>query len=191
MSLPEETQPERHDDVVEQGDHQGKRDVVTGPGAPLDSAGAWRIKAVQMPLPEPPAESKAEPGDFTRMFELRQAPEPAPLPVSKPVPAAPASQPGEFTRAFQRPSAKPLSGPEGVSAPGQAGEFTRMFQTPAPAAAKAIPEVVPQPPVTVSHPSESGADVPLAPARNRTLFIAGAILLLCALAVFVLMRRIY
>ena len=166
MSLPEQSQPERPDD------------------APLDSAGAWRIKAAptQAPTPQAEPEAQSEPGDFTRMFELRQAPEPAPLPASKPVQAGPASQPGEFTRAFQRPAAAPLSMPEGEVIPGQAGDFTRMFQT-------AKPESVPQPPVAVSHPSEAGIEGPLAaPARNRTIFIVGAILLLCVIAVFVLVR---
>jgi hypothetical protein len=178
-------QPPQQDDVIEQGDHEGKRYVVSTPKAFLDSAGAWRIKAVQPPSPAP----QPEPGDFTRMFELRQAPKPAPLPASKPVQAAPASQPGKFTRAFQRPAAAPVSAPEGVSAPGQAGDFTRMFQTPAPAAEKAVPESVPQPPVAGSDSSEPGIEVPLAaPARNRTVFIVGAILLLCVIAVFVLVR---
>jgi hypothetical protein len=161
VSLPEQSQPERPDD------------------APLDSAGAWRIKAV--PLPESPTESKAEPGDFTRMFELRQAPEPAPLPVPKAVQPAPAAQPGEFTRAFQMPAAAP-SVPESVSAPGQTGDFTRMFQT-------SKPESVPQPPLAVSDPSEAGIEVPPA-ARTRVYsgYIIFAILLLCAIAVFVLVR---
>ena len=183
MSLPEQSQPERHDDVLEQGDQQGKQDVVAAPAAPLDSAGAWRIKAAPPQSPGPPTDSKAEPGDFTRMFELRQAPEPSPLPASKPVLAAPASQPGEFTRAFQRPAAAPLAMPEGVPTPGQAGDFTRMFQTPAPAGEN-VPPTVPQAPLVGSDSGEPLA----APARNRTVFIMGAILLLCVVAVFVLVR---
>lgn len=191
MSLPEQSQPERHDDVLEQGDDQGKRDVVPTPVAPLDSAGAWRIKAAPTPVPAPQAQPtpKSEPGDFTRMFELRQAPEPAPLPPPKPVQAAPASQPGEFTRAFQRPAATPVAAPAAVPAAGKAGDFTRMFQTPAPAAENAVPKGVPQPPVAMSHSSEPGIeDPPAAPARNRKVLLMAAILLLCAVAVFVLVR---
>jgi hypothetical protein len=174
----EMNRPPQQNDVIEQGDHEGKRYVVT---APLDSAGAWRIRPAAVP-PQPPTESKAEPGDFTRMFQLRQAPEPAPLPASKPVQPAPASQPGEFTRAFQRPAAAPLSVPEGQSAPGQAGDFTRMFQT-------AKPESVPQPPVATSHSIEPGIETPpAARTRSYSVYILLAIVLLCAIAVFVLVR---
>ena len=175
MSLPEQSQPERQDDVIDQV-------------APLDSAGAWRIKAAPTQAPPPQAQptpqSKpaSEPGDFTRMFQLRQAPEAAPLPASKPVQSAPASAPGEFTRAFQRPAAAPLSVPEGESAPGQAGDFTRMFQT-------AKPESVPQPPVATSHSIEPGIEAPpAAPPRSYGVYIVSAIVLLCAIAVFVLVR---
>jgi len=73
--------------------------------------------------------------------------------------------------------------PEGVPTPGQAGDFTRMFQTPA-GAAENVPQTVPQAPVVGSDSSE-----PLAPpGRNRAVFIMGAILLLCVVAVFVLVR---
>ena len=190
MSLPEQSQPERHDDVLDQGDDRGKREVVPTPGAPLDSAGAWRIKAAQIPVPAPEAQPTppSQPGDFTRMFELRQAPEPAPLPP-KAVQAAPASQPGEFTRAFRRPAATPVAAAEAAPAPGKAGDFTRMFQTPAPATEQAAPEGVPQPAVAKSHPSEPGIEAPPAvPARNHKVLVMAAILLLCVVAVFVLVR---
>lgn len=191
MSLPEQSQPERHDDLLEQGDDQGKGDVDPTPVAPLDSAGAWRIKAAPTPVPAPQAQPtpQSEPGDFTRMFELRQAPEPAPLPPPKSVQAAPASQPGEFTRAFQRPAGAPVTAPEAVPAPGKAGDFTRMFQTPAPAAENAVPKGVPQPPAAVSQSSEPGnEDPPATLPRNRTILVMAAILLLCAVTVFVLVR---
>lgn len=171
-------QPSARNDVIEQGDHEGKRYVITAQAAsaPLDSAGAWRIKTV-------PAQSftpSQEPGDFTRMFELHQAPELTSLPVSKPVEAAPAStsEPGEFTRAFQRP-APALSGvSHGTSPLGEAGDFTRMFHKP-----------VPQPPAIGSHPSEPGIESrPAAPNRFPTVFIVGAVVLLCAIAVLVLVR---
>jgi len=82
----------------------------------------------------------------------------------------------------------PVAAPEGVSAPGQAGDFTRMFQTPGPAVEK-VSESVPQPPVAMSQLSEPGIEVPpAAPARNRTVLVMAAILLLCAIAVFVLVR---
>ena len=162
--------------MIEQGEHEGKRYVVmtAEEAAPLDSAGAWRIKAAPQSSPEP--------GDFTRMFQLRQAPELAPLPASKPALPAPASQPGEFTRAFQRPAAAPLLVPEGESAPGQAGDFTRMFQT-------AKPESVPQPPVAVPQSIEAGIEAQPAPRpRSYSIYIVFAIVLLCAIAVFVLVR---
>lgn len=185
-------------DVIEQGDHNGKPYVVTPlaapEAAPLDSAGAWRIRQATTPpasSPKPSAPSTAEPGDFTRMFQLRQAPEPAPLPASKPAQPEPAVQPGEFTRAFQRPAA-PVAMPEGVSAPGQAGDFTRMFQTPASApGASAAPDSVPPPPVPASHSIEPGIQTPpAAPARIHPLLIVGA-LVLCAIVVFVLVRKLY
>jgi len=116
------------------------------------------------------------------MFELRQAPEPAPLPASRPVQAAPTSQPGEFTRAFQRPTEAPLSVPEAASTPGQAGDFTRMFQT-------AKPESVPQPSLATSQSSEPGIEAPPATrTRIYNVYIVLAIVLLCAIAVFVLVR---
>lgn len=186
-------------EVIEQGDHDGKRYVVTTAAATeaaaLDSAGAWRIRpAGPQPAssPGPSGRSSAEPGDFTRMFQLRQAPEPAPLPASKPAQPEPAAQPGEFTRAFQRPAAAPVAVPEGVSTPGQAGDFTRMFQTPASApVAATAPDSVPPPPVAASHSMEPGIQTPpVAPARIHTLFIVGAIVL-CAIVVFVLVRKLY
>jgi hypothetical protein len=190
--------------VIEQGSHEGKRYVVRMPPAaesvPLDSAGAWRIKTAPPPSPSQPP-SPPEPGDFTRMFQLRQAPEPAPLPASlaasKPAQPAPAAQPGEFTRAFQRPAAAPLSVPQGAPAPGQAGDFTRMFQTPSPAqtpvaepvAGHAAPESVPQAPVAESQSMETVIEAPPA-ARTRFhfVYIVVAIVLLGAMAVFVLVR---
>jgi hypothetical protein len=166
---PESNQPPQQNDVIEQGDHDGKRYVVT---VPLDSAGAWRIKTIP-----PPSQ---EPGDFTRMFQLRQAPEAVPLAVSKPAAPAQASQPGEFTRAFQRPAAAPLAAPEGISVPGQAGDFTRMFQK---------PESVPQPPVAGSQSIEPEMEAPpAARVRIYNVYVVGAIVLLCAIAVFVLVR---
>lgn len=192
------SQPPPRGDVIEQGDHDGKPYVVTTlaapEAAPLDSAGAWRIRPAAAPPAssrEPSAPAAAEPGDFTRMFQLRQAPEPAPLPASKPAQPEPAVQPGEFTRAFQRPAA-PAAMPEGVSAPGQAGDFTRMFQTPASApAAAAPPASVPPPPAAASHSIEPGIPTsPAAPARIHPLFIVGAIVL-CAIVVFVLVRKLY
>ncbi|HSP69706.1 MAG TPA: hypothetical protein VLN48_18410 [Bryobacteraceae bacterium] len=188
--------------VIEQGIHEGKRYVVRMPPAaesvPLESAGAWRIKTAPPPS-QPP--SAPEPGDFTRMFQLRQAPEPAPLPASlaasKPAQPAPASQPGEFTRAFQRPAAAPLSMPEGAPAPGQPGDFTRMFQTPSPVqtpvaepvAGHAAPESVPQAPVAESQSVEPGIEVsPTARTPIHFVYILVAIVLLGAMAVFVLVR---
>src|SRR5579862_1130524 len=108
---------------MDRGSHEGKLYIVAAFQG-LDSVGAWRIK---------PAE-KAPPGDFTRMFELHQAPEPVAAPAARAVETPIASQPGEFTRAFKQPVATPASAePADLAAPGQQGEFTRMFQKPVPA----------------------------------------------------------
>jgi hypothetical protein len=188
---------QQRDSVLDHGDYEGKFYVVTAPLAglrecltsepvALDSAGAWRIRPAAQPEPRAPqALPGPVPGDFTRMFQLRQAPEPAgplvsgtpaPKPVEQPVPAA-APQPGEFTRAFQRPAAAPKAAPPDSSAPGQPGEFTRMFQQPGPSAAAAPDESVPAPLAHASQP--------------RGVFIAIAIVLLSAIAVFIWMRRLY
>src|ERR1700674_5212809 len=97
--------------VIERGTHAGNSYVVTASpagAAPLDSAGAWRIRPSAPPAAPAPQEAMAEqapgpaPGDFPRMFQWRQAPEPVAAAAPKPsqVPAA-ISQPGEFTRAVQ------------------------------------------------------------------------------------------
>jgi hypothetical protein len=164
------------DSVIDRGSHDGKLYVVASPRpepAPLDSAGAWRIKPQEPVAPAAPGATPVSiplsgPGDFTRMFQLRQAPEPVAVPVSKPAqtPVA-ASQPGEFTRAFQRPAAAPSAAPTSSPSPGQPGEFTRMFQKPA----------VPAPPPAAS--------------QSRGVLIWIAVVVLSAIAVFVLVRRIY
>jgi hypothetical protein len=164
------------DAVVDRGSHEGKLYVVTAEQAPLDAAGAWRIKPAAPPAPSAPAEPAAAPGDFTRMFQLRQAPEPVAAPVLKPAPAPAASQPGEFTRAFQRPIAAPSVAPASAPSPGQPGEFTRMFQQPVPATA---PESsVPEPPAPTSQ------------SKGRRLIVI-AIAILSAIAVFILVKRLY
>jgi hypothetical protein len=173
--------------AIDQGSHEGKFYLVTAPSAesaPLDSAGAWRIKPSAQPAPAALPEPGAAAGDFTRMFHLRQAPEPVAAPVAKPV-ATPAttSQPGEFTRAFQRPAMAPSAAPTGSPAPGEMGEFTRMFQQPA----KGVP-AAPHPPV----PDQS-VPAPPAPASQPrgVLIIVIAVAVLCAIAVFIFMRRLY
>ncbi len=158
------------DPAIDRGSHEGKVYVVASApaqAAPLDSAGAWRIKP-QEPVAQPKPGSA--PGDFTRMFQLRQAPEPVAVPVAKSVgPAAAAtSQPGEFTRVFQRPVAAPSAAPDGPPPAGQPGEFTRMFQKPA----------VPAAPAPASQ-------------RRGVLVLVAAVVLLSAIAVFELVRRIY
>jgi hypothetical protein len=153
--------------VMDRGSHEGRSYVVTGEPAALDSAGAWRIK------PQEPARQQA-PGDFTRMFQLRQAPEPVAVPVSKSVPAPSVSvQPGEFTRAFQRPASAPPA-PTDTPAPGQPGEFTRMFQKP-----------VPEPPVAASQPMAQRMYQP------RVGLMVSAIVVLLAIVVFILVRTLY
>jgi hypothetical protein len=156
--------------VMDRGSHDGKFYFVTAPLG-LDSVGAWRIK----PQGEP--QEKAAPGDFTRMFELRQAPNPVATPAAKPVHAPAASQPGEFTRVFKKPAAAPAATPIGSSAPGQPGEFTRMFQQP-----------VPAPAVRASQPAAS-ANAPAS--RVAVGLIVTAIMIVGAIAVFVLVRTLY
>ena len=161
--------------VIDRGSHEGKFYIVTTPLG-LDSAGAWRITPSVQPAPVQPAPvPDAAPGDFTRMFQLHQAPEPVASPASKiaaPVPA-PASQPGEFTRAFQRPERAPSPVAAADSAaPGQPGEFTRMFQKPAPAVVQDVPKDAPE------------KSVPKA-------VIVIAIVIFSLIAVFVLVRTLY
>lgn len=168
--------------AFERGSHEGKFYAITTPLG-LDSAGAWRVKPPAGPAPAPSQQPAAEPGDFTRMFQLRQAPEPVATPVAKPAApgAVPASQPGEFTRAFKRPERAPSVAPSVASEPGQPGEFTRMFQKPA-------PTVVPEPPKPMVQPTVTPS---AAPSRVPVAAIVIAIVLLAAIAVFVLMRTLY
>jgi hypothetical protein len=160
--------------VIERGSHEGKFYVVTTPLG-LDSAGAWRVTPSAQQAPAQPAPvPEAAPGDFTRMFQLRQAPEPAASPASKiaaPVPV-PASQPGEFTRAFNRPERASSAVSADSPAPGQPGEFTRMFQKPAPP----VVQVVEKDAVEKSFPKA---------------VIVIAIVLFFSIAVFVLLRTLY
>lgn len=157
--------------VMDRGSHEGKLYIVTPP-QDLDSAGAWRIN------PPVQTQEKAPPGDFTRMFELHQAPEPVAAPAARAVEAPAASQPGEFTRAFKKPVATPASTETaGPATPGQQGEFTRMFQKP-----------VPAPPIPASQGVASGT---AAPSRVPLGLIVTAILIISAIAVFVLVRTLY
>ncbi|MBZ5673522.1 MAG: hypothetical protein LAP61_04690 [Acidobacteriia bacterium] len=153
--------------IIDRGSHDGRLYAVTTP-LDLDSVGAWRIK---------PAE-KAAPGDFTRMFELRQAPEPIATPAVRAVqtPAA-ASPAGEFTRVFQKPVAAPAAKPASSTAPGGQGEFTRMFQQP-----------VPTPPTP-----ESQVLAPASASKGRVPvgLIVTVIVVIAAIAVFALVRRLY
>nr|AUN37700.1 basic proline-rich protein [uncultured bacterium] len=188
-------------DGMDRGTHEGKHYVVTTSAAPLDSAGAWRIKPAEQiakpappPSPQPAADAAAGPGDFTRMFQLRQAPEPMVEPVAKPVQASQAAQPGEFTRAFQKPVSAvsaPSSAASGNPQAGEPGEFTRMFQTPAAPVVKAVPvvsEPVPAPPEPASQPM--GAES-APPSRTPIAYIVVTVVLLFAIAVFVWMRKLY
>jgi hypothetical protein len=171
--------------VIERGSHAGNSYVVAvSPAgtAPLDSAGAWRIRTSAPPAPHEPMADQApgtSPGDFTRMFQLRLAPEPvmAAAPKVGP-PQAAMSQPGEFTRAFQKPAMAPSATPVGSPEPGQPGEFTRMFQQPAAPAVSQIPDnSVPASPAPASQP--------------RGVLIVIAIAVLSAIVVFVLVRKLY
>jgi hypothetical protein len=171
--------------VIDRGSLEGKLYVVTAPQG-LDSAGAWRVTpppavpSIQ-PAPAAPQQPAAEPGDFTRMFQLRQAPEPVAAPSAKPqtIVTHASSEPGEFTRAFQRPERTPSAAPTGSSEPGQPGDFTRMFQKP-----------VPAPPAQPAPEAVEGS-VSAAPTRIRVAVIVIAILIVAAIGVFVLVRTLY
>jgi hypothetical protein len=177
--------------VIDHGNHDRGFYIVTesateSMGA-LGAAGAWRIQPAAQPKASAPPESPGTvPGDFTRMFQLRQAPEPVATPVSNSPKSKPV-QAGEFTRVFQRPAAAAPAPPAGSSVPGQPGEFTRMFQQPArpaPNPAEAAPPV--------PDASDNAVPAPSAPASQpRGVFIAIAIVLLSAIAVFIWMRRLY
>lgn len=160
--------------VIDRGSHEGKFYLVTTPLG-LDSAGAWRVTPSAQQAPAQPAPvPEAAPGDFTRMFQLRQAPEPAASPASKiaaPVPV-PASQPGEFTRAFNRPERASSAVSADSAPPGQPGEFTRMFQKPAPP----VVQVVEKDALEKSFPKA---------------VIVMAIVIFVSIAMFVLLRTLY
>jgi hypothetical protein len=160
--------------VIDRGSHEGKFYLVTMPLG-LDSAGAWRVTPSAQQAPAQPAPvPEAAPGDFTRMFQLRQAPEPAASPAAKiaaPVPV-PALQPGEFTQAFKRPERAPSAVSADSAAPGQPGEFTRMFQKPAPPVVQVVPKDAPE----KSFPKA---------------VIVIAVVILLSIAVFVFVRTLY
>lgn len=138
--------------------------------------------AVAEPMPTPPplptAAPKAEPGEFTRLFQgspLQSAPQPSPV-KAEPAPAK--AEPGEFTKLFDNPPAQPaasvpawseppkpqaypppapMTPPQPVVAPPAAhtpGEFTRMFGGPAapPAPPASQPHFQPQPPIPAAIP---------------------------------------
>jgi len=156
--------------VMDRGSHEGKLYIVTATQG-LDSVGAWRIK------PPVQTQEKAPPGDFTRMFELHQAPEPVGAPAARAVETPVAAEPGEFTRVFKKPAAAPASAPVGSPAAGEQGEFTRMFQKPVP---------MPPPPA-----SEGIAPASAPKSRASVGLIVTAILIISAIAVFVLVRTLY
>ena len=216
--------------VIDRGSHEGGVYVVTTPlgsafldwlGAPatLDSAGAWRIKPQGTSMAEPGAQQPPPtatqapaPGDFTRMFQLRQAPEPVAVPTPKSAPKSspsPARQPGQFTRAFQKPAAPaPIAAAPATQA-GQPGDFTRMFQTAAPPSqpramieqtsvepeiAEAVPagdpgENVPVESGSLSQPREAGSDFPRR--VNKRFIVVAIIAVISVILVFVLVRTLY
>src|SRR5271157_1587044 len=141
--------------------------TAAGPGAgkapdAFTRVGVWHVAVAtpsgargDSPATPPPPAAKAEPGEFTRMFQtappaqsMGEAAPPA-EPVSGVPPPAPPVQaaPGEFTGMFQTgapvqpmgeagpPAARPASGvpPPALPTPAAPGEFTRMFQAAPPA----------------------------------------------------------
>ena len=163
--------------VIDRGSHDGKLYFVTTSQG-LDSVGAWRIKPSIETQQKAETEPKAPPGDFTRMFELHQAPEPLAAPAARAVESPAVSQPGEFTRAFEKPAAAPVGSP----VHGEQGEFTRMFQKPVPAASISA---------SPAHASEGLAPVIAQKRRVPVGLIVSAILIISAIAVFVLVRTLY
>lgn len=159
------------------------------PASPAKS-GVWKVPAAG----EAPPAGTPELGEFTRLFqsmkpeEARRPPqspeetptltmaiptrkEPPPAPKAEPT-AAPAPEPGEFTRLFlkQTPAAPAVPKPEPVAAKpapaeppappaAEPGEFTRLFmkQTPAaPAASMPRPAQPPEPPPPPPPPAGPG-----------------------------------
>jgi hypothetical protein len=94
--------------------------------------------------------------------------------VQPPVAASPA---GEFTQVFKKPAAAPVAGPVGTTVPGGQGEFTRMFQQP-----------VPTPPTPASQVLEPA---PAPKGRVPVGLIVAAVVVIAAIAVFVLVRTLY
>jgi len=166
--------------VIDRGSHEGKLYIVTATQG-LDSVGAWRIK------PHVEIQQKAPPGDFTRMFELHQAPEPVGAPAARAMETPVASEPGEFTRVFKKPAAAPASAPAGSPTPGEQGEFTRMFQKPL----STPPTPAPPMPASPLPASEGLAPASAPKGRAPVGLIVTAILIISAIVVFVLVRTLY
>jgi hypothetical protein len=72
-------------------------------------------------VPETVKPAPAEPGEFTRMFQMPRTPALPPRPAN--------TEAGETTKTFQAPSALPSPPPAPAAEP---GEFTRMFQAQSP-----------------------------------------------------------
>jgi hypothetical protein len=199
---------QKRNSVIDWGSHDRMSYIVTTPlaeGFPqwltaesedLESAGAWRIRPAN-PAPQAPG---ITPGEFTQMFQLHQAPDPVAGPTStasiysisgKVMESAPvSSEPGAFTRAFQRPQPAVSSpAPHESPASGEPGAFTTMFQTPAPVSAQPLSAApVPVPSVPASQ-DVAAAAVPKP--RISVGLIVVAVLLVLGVAVFLFARKLY
>jgi hypothetical protein len=93
--------------------------------------------------PETLQKAPAEPGEFTRMFQMPRGAAPSAPPAVPPA----STEAGEFTKMFQAPTAPTAPPPAPAAEP---GEFTRMFQ-----ANLSPPAAPPQPPAgTKSGPDD-------------------------------------
>lgn len=103
---------EQKESVLEAGDFRGRPYVVTEVLPGNVRLRKWIARTAPPPppaAPEPPA--KAEPGEFTRLFQAPAAPPPQPASAAEP--AKPVRhEPGEFTKLFKAGSgSSPVASP--------------------------------------------------------------------------------
>jgi hypothetical protein len=104
------------------------------------------------PAPAPAQPTQPEVGEFTKMFQAPKAP-PAPPPSPAPIPV---KEPGEFTRMFQAsPSPAPAPPPPPAATKSNPGDFEQLFETRSPAGPMPHSPAVQQP-LTPQNPGGSG-----------------------------------
>jgi hypothetical protein len=167
--------PEAQGKLLEVGEHEGDVFIATV-APPFLPLAAWLSEQL---APGEHSDEFAKVGTFRIPVRPGAAPPPAPRPVppqaSKPVaadppkppepaPKAAATEPGEFTRMFQRQGAAPETPQQPVG--GEGGEFTRMFR------AQAAPQPAPAPPAQPAPPSEAPGHAASTPGEFTRMFQA-------------------